>query len=72
MGAPKVHSLVDKVYHPTNLYMAWQSAPANAGSGGVDHVSWLQFEADLEANLAGWQASLREETFEPLPVVGAH
>jgi retron-type reverse transcriptase len=48
--------------------MAWQSVRANAGSGGVDQVSWLQFEADLEANLAELHASLREETFEPLPV----
>lgn len=66
--ASKVHSLIDKVYHPTNLRMAWEHVRANAGSGGVDRVNWLDFERDLDANLAELHQSLREETYRPLPV----
>ena len=66
--APKVHSLIDKVYHPTNLYMAWQSVRANAGSGGVDRVSWSAYERDLEVNLAELHENLRHQSYQPLPV----
>ncbi|WP_207724779.1 hypothetical protein [Thermanaerosceptrum fracticalcis] len=27
----KVHSLIDKVYHPTNLKLAWERVKANKG-----------------------------------------
>ncbi len=35
----KVHSLIDKVYHPTNLRMAWEKVKSNRGAGGIDEVS---------------------------------
>ena len=50
--APKGHSLIDKVYHPTNLWLAWAAVRDNAGSGGVDRVSVADFEQDLDENLA--------------------
>jgi len=31
----KIHSLIDKVYHRTNLEMAWKAVEANGGSGGI-------------------------------------
>jgi RNA-directed DNA polymerase len=35
-GAKKAHSLIDKVYKPKNLEMAWEKVKENRGSGGVD------------------------------------
>lgn len=66
--APKGHSVIDKVYHPTNLYMAWQSVRANAGSGGVDRVSGSTSERDWEVNLAELHENLRHQSYQPLPV----
>ena len=66
--APKVHSLIDKVYHPTNLRMAWQAVRANAGSGGVDRVSWMAFEEALDENLAELHQELRSGRYKPLAV----
>ena len=66
--APKVHSLIDKVYHPTNLWLAWTAVRNNAGSGGVDRVSMADFERDLEENLAALHQALRDGTYQPLPV----
>jgi hypothetical protein len=36
----KVHSLIDKVYHPTNLEMAWKKVKANGGAGGKMGFTW--------------------------------
>ena len=47
----KVHSLIDKVYKPLNLYIAWEKVRANKGSGGVDRVSIEDFEQNLPQNL---------------------
>ncbi|WP_229696198.1 hypothetical protein [Paenibacillus albidus] len=38
----KVHSLIDKVYHRTNLEMAWETVRANGGSGETDKVRVCQ------------------------------
>ena len=40
----KIHSLIDKVYHPTNLLMAWEKVKENKGSGGIDNISISDFE----------------------------
>ncbi|CAM4113729.1 hypothetical protein [Lederbergia lenta] len=29
----KIHSLIDKIYHPTNLLTAWEKVKENKGSG---------------------------------------
>jgi retron-type reverse transcriptase len=39
-GEKKVHSLVDKVYKPKNLEMAWLRVKRNAGAGGVEGKVW--------------------------------
>lgn len=40
----KIHSLIDKVYHLTNLRKAWETVRANNGSGGIDKVSVPEFD----------------------------
>jgi RNA-directed DNA polymerase len=67
-GKKKVHSLVDKVYHRTNLKRAWESVKANRGSSGVDGVTIEDFEKDLENNLDRLHKELREGRYQPQPV----
>ncbi|WP_411679762.1 hypothetical protein [Clostridium thailandense] len=40
----KVHSLIDKVYNPTNLKMAWEQVKKNRGAGGIDNETIMSFE----------------------------
>ena len=47
----KVHSLIDKIYHPTNLFKAWESVRENKGSGGIDKVSIHDYEKVLYKEL---------------------
>jgi hypothetical protein len=39
----KVHSLIDKVYDPTNLDEAWDHVRENKGSAGVDGLTIASF-----------------------------
>jgi len=64
----KVHSLIDKVYHKTNLELAWSQVKANGGSGGIDKVNIPAFEKVAEVELARLQQELKEETYQPMPV----
>ncbi len=64
----KVHSLIDKVYHLTNLEMAWESVKANGGSGGIDKVSIPAFQTIAQAELARLHEELKEGTYRPMPV----
>lgn len=64
----KVHSLIDKVYHPTNLELAWQLVKANRGSGGIDKVNILEFDKVAETELAQLHQELKEGTYKPMPV----
>lgn len=64
----KVHSLIDKVYHPTNLGMVWESVRVNGGSGGIDKVSIPAFEAVAETELARLHQELKQDTYQPMPV----
>lgn len=68
----KVHSLIDKVYHRTNLEMAWEMVRANGGSGGTDKVTIPAFEAVAEAELERLYKELKEETYRPMPVRRIH
>ena len=61
----KWFSLIDKVWHLENLRSAFAKVKARRGGPGVDHVTIEQFEARLEANLAGLSASLREGSYRP-------
>jgi group II intron reverse transcriptase/maturase len=64
----KVHSLIDKVYKPPNLYIAWEKVKANKGSGGVDRVSVEDFEQNLPQNLDEIHRLLKEDRYLPQPV----
>lgn len=64
----KVHSLIDKVYKPRNLYIAWEKVRANKGSGGVDRVTIEDFEQNLPQNLDEIHRLLKEDRYSPRPV----
>jgi group II intron reverse transcriptase/maturase len=64
----KVHSLIDKVYAPQNLRLAWERIEANRGSGGIDQVTLAEFKEQLEEELQLLGEALRTGSYEPLPV----
>jgi len=57
----KVHSLIDKVYKPLNLYIAWENVKANKGSEGIDRVSVEDFDRNLVQNLGEINHLLKED-----------
>ncbi|NPV30292.1 MAG: group II intron reverse transcriptase/maturase [Firmicutes bacterium] len=67
-GEKKVHSLIDKVYAPKNLRLAWERVEANRGSGGIDRVTLGEFKERLEEELHLLGEALRAGTYEPSPV----
>lgn len=68
----KVHSLIDKVYHRTNLEMAWESVRANGGSGGIDKVAIPAFQAVAEVELERLHEELKQGMYRPMPVRRIH
>ena len=67
-GQRKVHSLVDKVYQPKNLRVAWEKVKANRGSGGIDGQGLEEFERGLDEHLGRLHEELRTDDYQPLPV----
>lgn len=61
----KWFSLIDKVYAPANLYVAWQTVRANAGAAGVDQQTVELFEQNLAAKLANLSEGLRDGSYRP-------
>jgi RNA-directed DNA polymerase len=68
-GKLKAHSLIDKVYSGKNLYRAWRKVRANKGVHGLDRVTIRMFEKDVDIHLREIQRKLREQRFEPQPVL---
>ena len=66
--AKKVHSMIDKVYQPTNLRMAWDMVKANRGSGGIDNVGIIDFDKVAEEELLKLHSDLKNDTYKPMPV----
>jgi group II intron reverse transcriptase/maturase len=64
----KVHSLIDKVYHPTNLRMAWEIVKANKGGGGIDKISIPAFKKAAEEELDKLHWELKQDIYKPMPV----
>jgi RNA-directed DNA polymerase len=64
----KIHSLIDKVYHPTNLRKAWETVRANNGSGGIDKVSVSDFDQLSNEELDRLNQQLKEDSYQPIPV----
>ena len=58
-------SLIDKVYAPKTLAVAWEKVRANGGAAGVDEQSIERFEVQPEKYLAELSESLRTGTYRP-------
>lgn len=68
-GEKKVHSLIDKVYKPSNLQMAWLKVRKNEGAGGVDDQSIKDFEENAAMQLQKLHDELKSNTYRPSPVL---
>lgn len=61
-------SLIDKVYRPSTLHLAWFRVKANRGSAGTDNQTIKDFERQLERNLAKLHEELQTGTYHPRPI----
>ena len=64
----KWYSLIDKVYAPETLELAWMKVWANKGAAGVDGQSVDRFAAKAEVYLSELSAALRAGTYRPQAV----
>jgi RNA-directed DNA polymerase len=62
------YSLMDKVYAPRTLSVAWTKVRANKGAAGVDGQSIERFAARSDEYLAELTAALRDGSYRPQPV----
>jgi RNA-directed DNA polymerase len=67
-GSSKVHSLIDKIYQPKNLEIAWQKVKSNRGSGGIDGITLEAFEMECKESLHRLHEELRCGSYHPHPV----
>lgn len=58
-------SLIDKVYAPSTLTLAWTKVQANGGAAGVDGQSIERFAARAEEYLSELSEALRKGTYRP-------
>ena len=61
-------SLIDKVYAPKTLAVAWEKVRANGGASGVDGESVERFEARRDEYLAELSEALRQGSYQPQAV----
>lgn len=64
----KWYSLMDKVYAPQTLALAWAKVRANQGAAGVDGQSVERLAAGAETYLAELSRELREGSYRGQPV----
>jgi RNA-directed DNA polymerase len=64
----KWYSLIDKVYAPETLKLAWTKVKANKGAAGVDGQSVDRFAAKAEVYLSELRTAVREGTYRPQAV----
>lgn len=64
----KWYSLIDKVYAPATLMLAWTKVQANEGAAGVDGQSVERFAAKAEEYLSELSIALRTGTYRPQAV----
>ena len=64
----KWYSLIDKVYAPATLEVAWTKVQANKGAAGVDGQSVERFAAKAGEYLSKLTAALRDESYRPQAV----
>src|SRR5215813_1668185 len=61
----KWYSLIDKVYAPETLKLAWAKVQANKGAAGVDGQSVDRFAAKADVYLSELSAALSEDSYRP-------
>jgi RNA-directed DNA polymerase len=61
-------SLIDKVFRPGTLYVAWAKVKRNGGSAGVDHQRIKDFERDLTGEIERLAEELRTGNYRPRPI----
>jgi RNA-directed DNA polymerase len=61
-------SLIDKVYAPKTLNLAWEKVRANRGAAGVDGQSIERFAARSDEYLTELADSLRAGQYQPMAV----
>ena len=64
----KWYSLVDKVYAPETLELAWSKVEANRGAAGVDGQSIDRFAAKADLYLSELATAVREGSYRPQAV----
>lgn len=64
----KWFSLIDKVWRPETLRLAWEAVRTNAGACGVDRISVEFFAKDSQSRLLAVNEHLRKNTYRPQPV----
>jgi RNA-directed DNA polymerase len=64
----KWYGLIDKVYAPKTLELAWQKVRANHGAAGVDGQSVKAFGANAAKYLEELGQEIRENRYRPQPV----
>ena len=64
----KWYSLIDKVFAPDTLELAWTKVEANKGAAGVDGQSVDRFAAKAEVYLSELATALREDSYRPQAV----
>jgi group II intron reverse transcriptase/maturase len=60
--------LVDKVYKPKNLALAWEKVKGNRGAGGIDRQTIEAFEAGASVHLQRLHDELVGDAYKPQPV----
>ena len=60
--------LIDKVYRPETLRLAWEKVQSNAGGSGVDGITVGRFEKTCSDGLLVLKKQLQEATYQPKPV----
>jgi len=61
-------SLIDKVWAPATLALAWTKVRANKGAAGVDGQSLERFAANSEKYLSELSIALKDGSYRPQPV----
>lgn len=63
----KVHSLTGRIT-PALMMQAWKAVKRNRGAAGIDKVSVLMFQENLDANLEALMRDLKKGNFQPKPL----
>src|SRR5882724_8810490 len=71
MAKIKAHSLTGRITEDL-MRRAFRNVKRNRGAAGIDKVSIVMFQANLEQNLLALMRDLKTGTFQPLPLRRVH